>query len=129
VKKHDLNQIAAIEKAIKKKYGDEAIVNPRSGWSPEKEKDYLQQLQQATHDEEENGPSDEFEDLNGVLIQKKLVNRRKVNHCDTCKSKIVNLDDDVSYTKFGACFKCYINYIEQREERWNTGWRPKNVTS
>lgn len=127
--KRDLNQIAAIEKAIKKKYGDEAIVNPRSGWSPEKEKDYLQQLQQTMHDEEENDSSDEFEDLNGVLIHKKLVNRRKENRCDTCKSKIVNLDDDVSYTKFGACYKCYINYIESREERWKTGWRPKNVTS
>ena len=127
--KRDLNQIAAIEKAIKKKYGDEAIVNPRSGWSPEKEKDYLQQLQQITHNQEENNSSDEFEDLNGVLIHKKLVNRRKENRCDTCKSKIVNLDDDVSYTKFGACYKCYINYIESREERWNTGWRPKNVTS
>ena len=129
MKKHDLNQIAAIEKAIKKKYGDEAIVNPRSGWSPEKEKDYLQQLQQITHNQEEGGSSDEFEDLNGVLIHKKLVNRRKENRCSTCKSKIVNLDDDVSYTKFGACYKCYINYIESREERWKTGWRPKNVTS
>ena len=127
--KRDLNHIAAIEKAIKKKYGDEAIVNPRAGWSHEKEKDYLQQLQQTTYDEEENDSSDEFEDLNGVLIHKKLVNRRKENRCDTCKSKIVNLDDDVSYTKFGACYKCYINYIESREERWKTGWRPKNVTS
>tara|TARA_R100001082_G_scaffold32660_1_gene16839 strand:- start:120 stop:509 length:390 start_codon:yes stop_codon:yes gene_type:complete len=129
MKKKDLNEIAAIELAIKKKYGEESIVNPKNNWTPEKEKEYLEQLQNLSCQEEDLSIEDEFEDLNGVLIQKKLVNRRKVNHCDTCKSKIVNLDDDVCYTKFGACFKCYVNYIEDREDRWATGWRPKNVTS
>ena len=129
MKKRDLDEIAAIEVAVKKKYGEDAIINPHGTWTPEKEKDYLQQLEKIAHQEEEDEESNEFEDLNGVLIQKKLVNRRKVHHCDTCKSKIVNLNDDVSYTKFGACYKCYINYIEYREERWATGWRPKNVTS
>tara|TARA_R100000008_G_scaffold64048_1_gene41178 strand:- start:64 stop:453 length:390 start_codon:yes stop_codon:yes gene_type:complete len=129
MKRKDLNEIAAIEAAIKKKYGEDSVVNPKSNWTPEKEKEYLEQLQYIANQEDESNTEDEFEDLNGVLIQKKLVNRRKVNHCDTCKSKIVNLDDDVSYTKFGACFKCYINYIEYREERWIKGWRPKNVTS
>jgi hypothetical protein len=127
--KKSLDQIAAIEGAIKKKYGDEAIINPLGCWTPEKEKDYLKQLQQDTQDRDDARAPDEFEDLNGVLIHKKLVNRRKESRCGTCKSKIVNLDDDVSYTKFGACYKCYINYIESREERWKTGWRPKNVTS
>tara|TARA_Y100000310_G_scaffold12815_1_gene13203 strand:- start:308 stop:694 length:387 start_codon:yes stop_codon:yes gene_type:complete len=127
--KKDLNQIAAIEIAIKKKYGAEAIANPLGSWTPEKEKEYLEQLQDLARQEDDEAAEDEFEDLNGVLIHKKLVNRRKENRCDTCKSKITNLDDDVSYTKFGACFKCYINYIESREERWKTGWRPKNVTS
>jgi hypothetical protein len=126
--KRDLNQIAAMENAIKKKYGGEAIVNPLKDWTPEKEKDYLKQLQQIVFEGDNDATTDEFEDLNGVLIHKKLVNRRKENRCGTCKSKIVNLDDDVSCTKFGACYKCYINYIESREERWKTGWRPKNVT-
>ena len=127
--KKDLNQIAAIEIAIKKKYGPEAIANPLGSWTPEKEKDYLEQLQDLAAQEDDESVEDEFEDLNGVLIHKKLVNRRKENRCGTCKNKIANLDDDVSYTKFGACYKCYINYIEGREERWKTGWRPKNVTS
>tara|TARA_R100001079_G_scaffold98902_1_gene62904 strand:+ start:607 stop:996 length:390 start_codon:yes stop_codon:yes gene_type:complete len=129
MKKKDLNEIAAIEAAIKKKYGDESVVNPKSNWTPEKEKEYLEQLDCMSQQKDDLDNQDQFEDLNGVLIQKKLVNRRKVNHCDTCKSKIVSLDDDVCYTKFGACFKCYINYIEDREERWATGWRPKNVTT
>ena len=127
--KKDLNQIAAIEIAIKKKYGAEAIANPLGSWTPEKEKEYLEQLQDLARQEDDEAAEDEFEDLNGVLIHKKLVNRRKENRCGTCKNKIAKLDDDVSYLKFGACYKCYINYIESREERWKTGWRPKNVTS
>ena len=42
--KKDLNQIAKIEKAMSKKFGKESIVNPKSGWNDEKEKQYLQDL-------------------------------------------------------------------------------------
>ena len=35
--KKDPNQIAYIEKAIAKKFGKEAIINPKSGWTDEKE--------------------------------------------------------------------------------------------
>ena len=37
------NKIVAIEKAIKEKYGEDAIVNPRADWDEDKEKQYLQQ--------------------------------------------------------------------------------------
>ena len=40
----DLNYIAALEKAIKKKYGDDAIQNPAKYWDEDKETDYLKQL-------------------------------------------------------------------------------------
>ena len=36
--KKDLNDIAAVEKAISKKYGDETIVNPKSTWDENKKK-------------------------------------------------------------------------------------------
>ena len=29
-------------------------------------------------------------------------------------------------TKYECCFNCYIQYIEDREERWKSGWRPNN---
>ncbi len=45
MKEKDLNYIAGLEKAIKKKYGDEAIQNPAKFWDEEKEKDYIQQLE------------------------------------------------------------------------------------
>ena len=40
----DLNYIAALEKAIKKKYGADAIENPIKFWDQTKEKAYLDQL-------------------------------------------------------------------------------------
>lgn len=122
--KKDLNYIAGLEKVIKKKYGDEAIINPRSGWSDEKEQDYANQVK-ALHESE--SPDESFEDLNGVLIHKKLIKERKRKQCCTCSEKIKNLDDDTCYTKYQTCFKCYINYIEGREQRWLQGWRPNNV--
>ena len=42
------NEIAKYEKAIKDKYGDEAIRNPKSGWDEEKEKSYLEELKSFT---------------------------------------------------------------------------------
>ena len=36
--KKDVNEIAAIEKAISEKYGSEAIQNPKANWDEEKEK-------------------------------------------------------------------------------------------
>ena len=42
--KKDLNQIAKIEKAMSKNFGEESIVNPKSGWDDEKEKQYLEHL-------------------------------------------------------------------------------------
>jgi hypothetical protein len=122
--KKDLNYIAGLEKAIKKKYGNEAIINPLSRWSDEKEEDYQQQLQNSYP---EQSLDEAFEDLNGVLIHKKLIKERKRKHCCTCSSKIKNLDDDACYTKYQTCFACYIEHIEGREERWLKGWRPNNV--
>ena len=40
------NEIAAIEKAIKEKYGKETIAHPRSEWDDEKEREYLNQIKE-----------------------------------------------------------------------------------
>ena len=128
MKKHDLNYIAAVEKAIGKKYGDEAVSNPRSGWTEEKEELYKLELEKLNKKKDKQA-HEEYEEVKCVLIQKKLINKRKQKFCSQCETKIKNLNDDTSYTKYETCFKCYIEYIEHREERWQQGWRPKNVTS
>ena len=42
----DFDKLAAIEQAITKKYGKEAIQNPRANWDEIKEKEYLQQMKE-----------------------------------------------------------------------------------
>ena len=39
---------------------------------------------------------------------------------------IGKIRDDVFMNKFDCCFRCYIQWIDGREERWATGWRPKS---
>ena len=53
MKKDKLNQIAGVERAIREKYGDEAIANPKANWDDEKEKDYLSQLKELSKKDRE----------------------------------------------------------------------------
>lgn len=33
-------------------------------------------------------------------------------------------DDPKVYYRWGCCMLCFIHFIEHREERWESGWRP-----
>ena len=75
-KKKDLNKIAQIEKAMAKKYGTETIVNPKSFWDDDKEKEYLEQLKEFYGKE----PHKEKVYKDGFLLPKNLItkeNKRK----------------------------------------------------
>ena len=70
MKSKDPNYAVKIEKAIAEKYGKEAVVNPKSQWDDDKEKEYLEELKSNyRHDKAES----EREDLDGVLISKELL--------------------------------------------------------
>ena len=118
--------LAAVEQAIAKKYGEEAIQNPNSDWSPEREKEYLRQRQAVAQKllaaEEQN----EKVEVDGVLIPKKLLNRESRRTCPVCLEYSFNQQDDIYMTKFDCCNKCYIQWVEDREERWESGWRPSS---
>ena len=43
----DPDYIAKVEQAIAKKYGEEAIKNPKAEWDEAKEKIYLEQMREA----------------------------------------------------------------------------------
>ena len=109
--KKDLNYIAKLERAISKKYG-------------EKEKEYLRQLKEL-EDARANSRSEKVE-IQGFLAEKKLLNKETDRICDVCSTYSFNMKDDVYKIKYGACFKCYIEFIENREERWKSGWRPND---
>ena len=47
----DWDKIAKIEQAISKKYGTEAIQNPKANWDDEKESEYLEQLRRLAKKE------------------------------------------------------------------------------
>ena len=128
MKKEDLNYIAGLEKAIKKKYGEEAIENPAKFWDKEKEKDYIQQLEEFVEKQKKSEQDEEVENVDGVLVSHKLLNKEGIFNCPTCSKKLKTINDDIYFTKFDCCEICYIKYIEDREKRWLDGWRPKNVT-
>jgi hypothetical protein len=121
MKKKDLNEIAKIEKAIKDKYGEEAIQNPKKNWNQQKENKYLEELkafyQRSTRDKQ-------TEVVGDIKIKKKKSSHNVERSCPVCGSYSFSLNDDVYMIKYDCCFSCYIQYVEGREERWKTGWRP-----
>jgi len=116
--------IAKLERAISQKYGDAAINNPRSFWDAEKEKAYIEQSAEERQKFAKLSESDDKVEQDGFLINKKLLNRDHNRTCPICDKYSFHPRDDLYMNKFEACFGCYIQYIEHREERWATGWRP-----
>jgi hypothetical protein len=123
--KLDPNKIVAIEQAIAKKYGEEAIQNPRNEWDEEKEKEYLKQMKEMYAKTRQNEVSAQKIDINGFKVSKKLFNRDSLGICPVCSSMPKRTIDDVCMLKFNCCGHCYIKYVEGREERWSAGWRPE----
>ena len=125
-KNKDPNFVAKVEQAIQKKYGKEAVQHPKANWDEDKEKEYLSQLKEYT--EKQNRKKEKVEKIekDGFLISKKLVNKESNRTCEACEIYSFDLKDDVYMSKFSCCYKCYIQYVEYREDRWNSGWRPDN---
>ena len=120
----DLDYIVRLEKAIRLKYGDETIKNPASEWDQEKEKEYIEQMKRDVRKMDNIKEKLEKVEVDGFFVSKKLLNRDHNRTCPVCSKYSFHTRDDLYMNKFEACFKCYIQYIEDREERWTTGWRP-----
>ena len=73
--KKNPDNIAAIEKAIAQKYGEETIKNPRSTWDETKEKEYLEQMRELYARTTKKREREEKVDVNGIKMSKKLLNR------------------------------------------------------
>ena len=125
MKKHkDPNYVVRVEKAISKKYGPETIQNPRSNWSDEKEEEYKKQLERMLEKQDRIREKAEKIEVDGVFVNKKLLTREHNRKCPICNSFSFNIHDDVYMTKFECCKNCYVRWIEGREGRWESGWRP-----
>ena len=64
-------------------------------------------------------------DVGGVFISEKLITKESKRSCPICNTYSFKSNDDVYMSKFDCCFKCYIQWVEGREARWKTVWRPK----
>ena len=120
----DTDYIAKIEKAIAQKYGEEATHNPRRFWNEDKEQEYIEQSQAEQKKFAKLAESQDKVEQDGFLINKKLLTRDNNRTCPVCEKYSFHPRDDLYMNKFKACFDCYIQHIEGREERWATGWRP-----
>jgi hypothetical protein len=109
--KWKLNEVAALEKAIREKYGEQAITNPKGTWNPEKEAEYIEEIKKAYLKEVSEREKSE---IDGVLVDKKLINKVIDRSCKYCSTLSFKRNDDVYLTKFQSCFKCYILNIEGR---------------
>ncbi len=124
----DFDKVAAVEKAISEKYGEEAIINPHSDWDDKKENEYIKQSKELYQKQKRISEFTDKIDVNGIKVGKKLLNRESLKSCPVCGSFPKKSLDDVCLIKFDCCNNCYIRFVEGREERWINGWRP-NKTS
>ena len=120
----DPNFAIKVENAISEKYGAETVQHPQKDWTPEKEQDYLEQLKLLNQKLDKISEKLEKVEVQGVLLPKKLLNKDNNRSCPVCHTYSFDTRDNVYMTKYSCCRKCYIQWIEGREERWATGWRP-----
>jgi len=120
------NKIAGIEKAIKEKYGEEAVAHPRANWDDDKEREYLEQIKKLAEKKRRVAEKTDKVDNGGFFVSKKLLNKESKRKCPVCSIYSFNVRDDIYMNKYECCFDCYIQYVEDREDRWKTGWRPDN---
>ena len=117
--------IARYEQAISKKYGKESVQTPLSTWSDDKEQEYLKQSEELYSKQQKIEEQKDKIEIDGFLLSKKLVSRDTNRICPVCLEYSFNSRDDVYMNKFDCCFHCYIEFVESREERWESGWRPQ----
>ena len=123
------DKIAKIEKAVKEQYGEEAVRNPKADWDDEAEAKYLEQLKQMAEKERLwRSKTEKVEVREGVFVSKKLLKPEDgaTRVCPVCKKYSFSQKDDLYMNKFECCWSCYIDYVQDREERWNEGWRPQD---
>ena len=60
----------------------------------------------------------------GFLFRKNYLIKNLERSCPICNTYSFKSNDDVYMTKFDCCEKCYIQWVEDREDRWKKGWRP-----
>ena len=116
--------IGHYEKAISEKYGEETIQHPKADWDEKKEKEYLSQMKKTYRNRQKQRNQQNRVEQNGVFVSEKLLNKESSRECSVCHVYSFSSENDVYMSKYDCCYKCYIVHVEDREERWESGWRP-----
>ena len=124
--KKDTNYIAAVERAITEKYGQNTAQDFRNEWADEKEKEYLRQLAELQGKRDRTSQDKEEIVIGDVRITKRRSRQKENRCCPVCKTYSFSRRDDLYMNRFDCCQQCYINFVEFREERWKSGWRPSD---
>lgn len=120
-------RVARLEKAIREKFGDLPVANFKKFWTEQHEQAYLIQLKEKWAKRYTlKIKTEEVEEKSGYLIKRKLFKGRQseCRQCPVCNSYSFEIKDEYYFNKFQCCFTCFIQWVEDREERWKTGWRP-----
>jgi len=120
-----INKIAQFEKAISQRYGEEVVASPKKDWTDKKEKEYQEQIKEVYLQERRIDSTTDKIEVDGFLVSKKLLNRDNNRSCPVCGIYSFEIRDNIYMIKFDCCFKCYIQWVEDREDRWKSGWRPE----
>ena len=107
--KKDPDYVAAVEKAISEKYGKKTAHNIKSNWTPEKEKEYLEQLKEAAR-------------LNKGRKQRATASTSR--SCPVCKTYSFSSRDDLYMLRFSTCYSCYVDFVSPDIYKWQQGKRP-----
>lgn len=115
-KNKDWDKVALLERAVEEKYGNEAIKNLKQfavDVSEEDKQEFSFKVYRTT-------------EKNVTLKHSELINDS--NSCPCCGKYHIyfTIYDDINISRFDACATCFYKYIDGREERWLSGWRPKN---
>tara|TARA_B100000686_G_C16418042_1_gene775700 strand:+ start:315 stop:740 length:426 start_codon:yes stop_codon:yes gene_type:complete len=122
--KRDQKFVVEVERAMSRKYGQEAVQNPKSHWDDQKEKDYLEQLKKVQEKEDNLKEKRQKIKQDDVFIDKRFLDKKAERSCPVCSTYSFSPQDDLYINKFSCCKECYIVFVEHREEKWKSGWRP-----
>jgi hypothetical protein len=120
--------VAQYEKAISDKYGENSVANPRSTWDNEKEAEYLEQVKMVYLRDKTRKDKELKEEHEGFFVSSNLFISRQNRKCEACSCFSLDKRDTLYLNKYSCCQECYVRYVEDREERWLSGWRPNEVT-
>ena len=124
--KHDLNYIAAVEKAISERYGKDTVQDFRNTWEEDKEKEYLDQLKDLRVKRDRREKNHQELVVGDVKIKKRPTDQKTDRTCPVCKTYSFSRRDDLYMNRFKCCHDCYIDFVVGREQAWKSGERPTN---